>query len=631
MKRRDFIGRAGVLLGVSSLKTKLTGVDRLADALDSQCDPKILKKAETAPLLDCYPPLKHGKQATAAKFKKSVLTDYKPFAAHEKKYAFGADFVVGISEVALNKFLAAHFKDNPDFYDRGRDKGSPIFQYDFDDHGTTRTLKLFAKVVKDDDKPALILELLDGTSPLQKRFEAWWRLEHGKDALTKETQTPPNVRVCAPHVVLQLDFPKLNPKSVGDVNMVDLNFTMDVAAFVSLADDPQGNKILKLTDWDIYVTPTNDPLDPKDAIWGPVDPKCEDELMALRLKLRDAFTFAANIALRELSRNLVQALPLPPINVVNGLNIVPREMLVIEKHIAFTAALVPASLSERIRSQFEKEVCVFNDALNEYDVTAVLSEAPTESYEKFEGYLTNKLPPYKALKSRNHALLETSRAPGELETAKAPVPSNDFFVMISSNAVDTIAKQLLKVNLGDCTPWAKLDVGVAYLEGRACYWFVLAGAHGAINGTTISMGCDVNAGGVVQAQACIRVPCASDQCASYTVGLGLKGPLGVHVTISQLSWQNNKAVMLNPGVDDFPGLVVYGLPPVLGDLVNLLLNWVTSAFLTLFLNAIVSSVHIPLFAVPVKLDQANVTLTMKDFGIANVDQMLTVTGTTDFD
>lgn len=139
----------------------------------------------------------------------------------------------------------------------------------------------------------------------------------------------------------------------------------------------------------------------------------------------------------------------------------------------------------------------------------------------------------------------------------------------------------------------------------------------------------MRAGGGLDIQLCARTPCG-DKCATWSPGLGLKGPVTANVHIDGFGWSGNKALWLSADFSDFPGFEIYGLPPGVDEIVNAIVNFLTSVALKAFFNAVLKIVNFPLIAVPVKIPQANVKLTLHDFGAANVDSMLVLTGTTDF-
>ena len=553
------------------------------------------------------------------------------FVRRERTYAVPADVIVGLSEEALNKFLVAHFDNNPAFYDRGRDKKVPIYKIELNDHGIPRTIKFYAKITKAGATPAVSIDLRQSPAT-QTRFTAWWRMTHGAASVSADTKLPPNIAIQVPMAILQVDFPKLDGS--GTYHEVDFRCSISTAAFMLLKDEGD-MKVLQLIDWDIVVNGINDPLDPNDPIWGAGNPACTAELMRLRLMIRDAFTLGANVALTELSKTLTRTLPLPPLDIVKGTKIVPRELFITEQTVAISANLEPSSFSSQLMSRFEFEMQKFEGELKAsgVDLQDVLMKSPKNDPAKLEAYLNSTVPAYKTLSERHAVLKKRMEPTGQRApvTTAAMLPSTNVFVMLSGNVFDVLAKSFLSADKRDCTPWWRpVDILAGYAQGRACYWLQLSGAHGALSGTTVSGGCNVKAGGGLELQACIRIPCAPDQCATYKPGFGLKGPMNVRLAIENFEWDDNKALRLKPRVDDFPGFEVYGLPPVVGDLANAILNLISGVILKALLNAALSLFDFKLVEIPQKIASANVTVKVDNFGVANIDGMLTVTGRTRF-
>jgi hypothetical protein len=631
MERRKFLGTAGMLIGSSVIdQTKMTGL--VADQTNNTNAPGN-NPANPHSLDPCLPSTGRSWAPSVPTFSPLPL-QLDPFAQHATAQAQPADFVIGFSETAINKLLVAHYKNNPDFYDRSREKNpnSPVFEYDFDDHGSVRKIKLWAKVVQDHGKAAVTVQLIDDAS-VNSRFAAWWRCQHGAQAMRGTGALPQNVNVLVPRVILQLNFPKLDGS--GGENQVDLWVSVSIFAYLKIDQASNGDYELKLINWDIQSTPNDDPLDPQDPIWGKLKPGCESVEVPLRLSLRDALVVGTEILLANLSKTLTAAIPLPPINVVSHLSLVPRDLYVQGHSLAVTAMLSPSALSAKVQSQFRRELEQFDQDLitNETDLDAVLAQAPVDDPKALDKYMLQTVPAYQALDTRHKTLLafrSKAQTMTSLASAQAgPLPPNDFFVMLGSDLFDKLAKSILVANAGDCTPWLTVDIGVAYFRGRACYWFNLSNAHGGLNQTTISMGADVRAGGGLELEACARTPCG-DKCATWSPGIGLKGPLTLNVHVDGFSWSGNKALLLSADFSQFPGFEVYGLPPGVDDIVNAVLNFLSSVALKAFFNSILSMVHFPLIVVPLKIPQANVNLTLKDFGVANSNNMLVLTGTTDF-
>ena len=405
MERRKFLGAAGMLIGSSVVdQAKVTSL-----VPDSPAHPKGADdKASNPHSLDpCLPRTQNLTWTpTVPKISAQPLV-LPPFANHASTQGQPADFVIGFSDTAINKLLVAHYVNNPDFYDRSREKhpDNPVFEYDFDDHGSKRKLKLWAKVVQDNGKPAVTVELIDD-SAVKSRFAAWWRCQYGANAMRGAGALPDNVRVSVPRVILQLNFPKLDGS--GGENQVDLWISLTIYAYIKLDTAPNGDPELKLINFDIQSTPNDDPLDPNDPIWGKLKLGCEDIEVPLRLALRDALIVGTEILLANLSKTLTQSIPLPPINVVSNLSLVPRDLYVQGHSLAVTASLSPNALIGKVQTQFALELDLFNQNLmeNETDLDSVLAGAPRNDSAALDKHMIENVPAYRALNDRHKALVE---------------------------------------------------------------------------------------------------------------------------------------------------------------------------------------------------------------------------------
>src|SRR3954463_5418330 len=131
------------------------------------------------------------------------------------------DIAVGLSEVAIQKFLDAHFRNNADFYDRSRERlpNNPIYEFLFNDHGTRRRARFWAKVTKPGGASAVAINL-HVPSARRQRFAAWWRKAYGRSGAAGSL--PHNVGITIAAVILQVNFPKLDGSN-GE-HQIDLSF-----------------------------------------------------------------------------------------------------------------------------------------------------------------------------------------------------------------------------------------------------------------------------------------------------------------------------------------------------------------------------------------------------------------------
>jgi hypothetical protein len=560
-------------------------------------------------------------------------TNYGPVAKWANgKYASPADVIFGVSESAINNFLVAHFKNNPDFYDRSRERrpDHPLYRKELDDHGVKRVVKFWAKVEKGKESPAITIDLRDDKTR-DKRFAAWWRANYGAK-MDEGTQLPPNLLIQVSRVTLQINFPKVDEPTKE--HEIDFIFTIKSACYVKLVEGDAGEKVLRLSDWEIVVEPIGEdpflPVDKTNPVWGKSTAACEDELKKLRLLVRDAFTIGANVVLTNLAKTLTRTLPLPPIEVIKGLRVSPRELYITSSTIALASDLERGQLLMEAERRFAGEMQRFNEDLGDTDLNEIMQKVPNKGgRDAFDRYLRKALPAFASLDDRFQML--QGRGKARLPGPKTPLfPSADIFVMASGAVFDAIAKEFLHANAQGCSGWFGVDILLGYARGRGCYWFSLTDANGGLTGTTISLGCNVRAGGKLDLEACIRIPCADDECARWSPGLGLAGPLKVHVSVENSRWDNNRCLRLRASFGEFPGLEVYGLPPVVEDVVNKIVNFITSVAFRAFGNAVLSMLDFYIVEIPTRIEAAHVNLKVDELSVGADAGMLVLTGRTKF-
>ncbi len=574
------------------------------------------------------------KSISAKKTRSAKLQfDTTPILQREKTYAVPADIVIGLSQTAINKFLSKHFDNNPQFYDRSRASGQPPLHtvdivVNVSGQPVHQTIKFFAKVGKPAGGNAVSIDLTQ-TPADQERFLAWWVAGHRKDSVPPGTHLPPCVKVMVPSVTVQIDVPRLDG-TTGKYDQIEFPFSIVASAFVRLGTSGP-DQVLSLVDWDIEFPAVGDPVLPDDPRWGQTPTACDSELKRLRKFISNAFKLGANVALTQLSKTLVKTIPLPPINIVNNISITPRELYVDGSSIVVTASMSSQSIAIEASRLHQHKMAEIKRGTRHLDLTQIFTQAPQQPAKR-ERYLRASIPPYAELMDEYQRLTTRSKthqrkSSGRLES----IPNNDLFVMVAHNVFDKLAHELLNVNAGDCTDWWKpIDIIAGYARGRACYWFRCLNGHGDLNGTDVSMGCDIDAGGRLDLQACVRIPCASDQCSTWSPGFGLKGPLQVVVHLKSTGWDDNQAVQLNLSITSFPGFEPYGLPPVVGDVATAILNWVSGVALTAFFNILISSFNFYLISIQKNIPGANVAIEVHQLGVKNDSGYLVVTGTTTF-
>jgi len=471
------------------------------------------------------------------------------------------DIVVGLSESAIQKFLVAHFDNNPTFYDRSREKNpnNPIFNYEFTDQGAIRRARFWAKLQKiAGQQYAIQLDL----TPIgdHDRFRAWWRLTYGEG--TRATPAPPNVRIIVPNVVLQINFPKFDGSA--QEHHLDLAFRIEVAAYLRLGHIGDQYR-LELVDWEIQLDPGSLPLDPDAPIWGekPIPPACSAEIVRLRMLCRDLVTLGAKLALSQLASDLTVSLPLPPLKFINGVDVAPAELTIAGNSVALGLLLQQPSIHSSVGRHFTAELDRFYQELGDIDLDRIISEGPLHDQKKLNAYMVENVPACRSLQRRFKALsVGKSRRRDKL--AEPAFPVTDLFIMVRGGVFDVLAKTLLRADQAQCSEWRKVEPPLlpVYGLGRACYWFNLRNAHGNLGGSVqkplISMGADLGAGGKLELRVCVRIPCAPDKCANWSPGLGIEGPCDLTVEVDTDGWRGNSALRFKPRFSKFPGFVTFG-------------------------------------------------------------------------
>lgn len=538
-----------------------------------------------------------------------------------------SDILIQLSENSLNKFLAAHYNKQPEFYDHSRTTTpkSPLYTVEVDDHSTKRIIRLWAKVEKPANGNAVALSLEQSTATIS-RFQSYWKASRG---LTSRPQSPlpPRLALVIPRAVLQLNIPNLTGS--GAEQQLDIVFKINVEAYAKLEKGPNGYNI-KLASWDIKVTPSSDPLDPNNPDWGgAVPPTCVKEVTRLRSLVSNILTLGANIALTQLAKTLTAVIDLPPIDIVDGVKLEPTAFTVEDKTLSLEATIAQPHLYSAISSAFNQEMAIFDMGIKRLDWPTILADAPVSDPVALSTYLADKVPAIAAIEQRCQELTKLAEASPKRSSRKAALTGADLAISLSPRVFDMLAKEFLKADQDSYTRWYTLDLVIGNVSGRAHTWFSLRNALGGLNGTTIEMGCSVAVGGTLELKACVKDPCGHDQCTTWGPGLGLKGPLNLNISVNS-GWSNNHGLKLSASFTAFPGIIVYGLPPGVNDVVNLILNEISSVALKAFFNAILSTFNLYIINVPTTVPSTKVGLVVSDFGSSNTDGYLVVTGSTNF-
>jgi len=547
------------------------------------------------------------------------------------------EIISSLSEKACNDFLRAFARnnDNKKWFDRNRTDypSDPLYLHQFDYLGQQRTIKVWGYV---DTAAANYPIELDFTSDANRtrRLELWWRkIYEIRPGATD--QLPPNVKLTVHRVALQIDFPTLDDPD--QFHSIDLVFRVEIEAYVRLAIADGQDPVLKLTDFNVLLIPDPiaDPLGPNSPIWRlGQDPACEEELRKMRLLVRDAFTTAANIALHNLTKSLSKDLPLPSLQVSNLFRLSPWSLVIVDDGIHLGAdAVFDTALEKSMNSYFEQKCRDLTESFSEVfnsreKCQALVDELEPLSEKKRKQVFDRTFPVIKSL--RNEVRVRSQHK----VVSSIPDPVNplhpDLGIMIFQSVFDKIAKKLLRLSKNECSSWHPFDIGVVYARARGCHWADASGAWAKLNGLSLSGGCDVKFGGGLEIQGCIRIPCLPDPCLTWRPGIGLAGPVDITLSIENATWRDNKSLELTAVVNRLPGIEVYGLPPIISEIVNWLLRNISEAMLLLFVNTILLFVKVHVVEVPAKIRKANIEMRIRDFFAANIDDYLVITGRPSF-
>jgi len=542
-----------------------------------------------------------------------------------------ADVGVGIGEKVINDFLAKHFEADPDFYKREKD---PIWQADLPAKkpgDIDRVFKIFGKVLTPGVTVDLSPEPTSGRLGDSGRFRAWWATRLGQKP-TKDMKTPPNVVIEAT-ILLLLEF--TNRKDPAHPHKLDYKFKATIGAYLSLENDETGRAHIRARDWDISIdslgVDANDkPAPPSGERIGrnSGDKTCEDSLQDLREKITDLFDFGANYAISKLSSGLTASLPLPPIvNLIKAVDLVYDDLKIENDTLKLSAWARPTQTSLRVQSALESSVDAVNSVFTAPFVKRVIEEAPAEP-AALQKWMARNATQFAKLRQSRQAL--TSKvAQGNSRVGALASPGIDTIWLTTDGKIfDIIAKKFLSVHQEACKSIFHVDIAVAYGDISVCYRVFLSNAKGGISGNSVFMGCDVDVAAWGTASVCVRNPCGDDPCASYSLGLGLKGPLTGGLQLNAKKKEEGedgtKILQVTGFVGDFPGLYVIGLPGIIGDVVNKVLGAATSFLFEAFLNELLQHLQFAVVSIPIAVPGTHVKIKIQDFDVQTGGGTLTL-------
>ena len=103
---------------------------------------------------------------------------------------------------------------------------------------------------------------------------------------------------------------------------------------------------------------------------------CVPEVIRLRSIVSNILTLGANVALTQLAKTLTAVIPLPPIDVVDGIKLEPSVFTVDNKTLSLEASISQPKLYGAVHAAFMQEMAVFELGMKDFDWEPVLAGAP---------------------------------------------------------------------------------------------------------------------------------------------------------------------------------------------------------------------------------------------------------------
>ena len=268
-----------------------------------------------------------------------------------------------------------------------------------------------------------------------------------------------------------------------------------------------------------------------------------------------------------------------------------------------------------MRSAAEAAVQAMNATFHDALVQRIVEEAPAEPQEMYR-WMEKEVPEFGRMRKERprHPIVPDAKSARELAPGKEHI-----WMTTDGQVFDIIAKKYLVHHQQACKSIFHIDLLLVYGGVSVCYRVHLTNAHGGIEGqNNVFARCNVDVAAWGTTSVCIRNPCGSDPCASHSIGLGLRGPLNAGLSLAavrKVDDDSTNLLKLTGYCEDFPGLYIIGLPGVLGDIVNKILNAATSFLLEHFIDALLKHLTLYVVKVPLRIPRTHVRLEIQDFDV----------------
>lgn len=258
-------------------------------------------------------------------------------------------------------------------------------------------------------------------------------------------------------------------------------------------------------------------------------------------------------------------------------------------------------------------------------VRTVVEDAPSEP-EALRAWMIRNVPDYATFRKQHVPALRRSNESNSAQTTLLPAES--IWLTTDGAIFDIIAKRYLNTQKDACTSIFHIDLAVTYGDVSVCYRLHLKNPNGGIDGKRIFMGCDVDLAGWGTASACVRNPCGNDPCTSYSLGLGIRGPLKGGLELDTRAKESDgeriRILKVNGFIGDFPGLYIIGLPGMLDEIANKILNAATSFLFAALLNDLLKQLSIYIVSIPIRVPGTHVQMEIRDFSVEAAGGNLTL-------
>ena len=203
---------------------------------------------------------------------------------------------------------------------------------------------------------------------------------------------------------------------------------------------------------------------------------CVPEVIRLRSIVSNILTLGANVALTQLAKTLTAVIPLPPIDVVDGIKLEPSVFTVDNKTLSLEASISQQTLWRRPCCIHARDGGVRTG--HERLRLGTGPGAPLSDPNALSSYLASKVPAIAAIDQRGQDLEKSARS-GPPRGVQGPAsPGADLAVSLSPRVFDVLAKEFLKADQDSYTRWYTLDLVIGKASGRAHTWLALRNAHG---------------------------------------------------------------------------------------------------------------------------------------------------------